>query len=166
MILAATLALGACAAGNIRKWNEVDAAALMRSDAGKQKYNVVRFQTYGPEAEQVFGYFLYRDGMEVVTGGGVPVVNMGMLTLAQVLTDYNRVRISRMYSSGSGLIVREILRNDSVVGFTAADRSIDVGIWDITPGGKESGAVLQLVYGDARGQHGGGTYRGRSLPGD
>ena len=166
IILAAVLTLGACAAGNILKFNEVDIAALMRGDAGKQKFNVIRFQTYGPVAEQIFGYFLYRDGIEVITGGGTPVVNMGKLTLAEVADDYNSLRKSMMYSSGSGLIVREFLRGDSVAGYTAADRSIDVGIWDITPGGKESGAVLQLVYGDARGQHGQGTYRGRSLSGD
>ena len=166
MILAAALTLGACAAGNILKFNEVDIAALMRSDAGKQKFNVIRFQTYGPVAEQIFGYFLYRDGIEVVTGGGAPVVNMGKLTLAEVVDDYNSLRKSMMYSSGSGLIVREILRKDSVAGYTASDIKLDVDIWDITPGGKEAGAVFQLVYGDARGQHGQGTYRGRSLSGD
>ena len=166
MILAAALALGACAAGNLLTWNAVDVAALMRSDAGNQKFNVVRFQTYGPVSEQIFGYFLYRDGIEVVTGGGTPAVNVGKMTLVEVSADYNRVRKSLMYSSGSGLIVREILRRDSVVGYTAADVKIDVDIWDITPGGKESGAVLQLVYGDARGKRDGGTYRGRSLSGD
>jgi len=117
-------------------------------------------------AEQIFGYFLYRDGIEVVTGGGTPVVNMGKLTLAEVAADYNSVQKSMMYSSGSGLIVREILRGDSVVGYTAADIKIDVGIWDITPGDKESGAVLQLAYDDARGKRDGGTYRGRSFSGD
>lgn len=165
-ILVAALALGACAAGTILKADEVDTAAVMKIDAGQQKFNVVRFQTYGPVAEQVFGYFLYRDGIEVVTGGGTQVVNLGKLTLAEVMADYNKVQKSMMYSSGSGLIVREILRGGSIAGYTAADSNIDVGIWDITPGGKESGAVLQLVYGDARGQHDGGTYRGRPLSGD
>ncbi len=166
LILAAALTLAACAAGNILKFNEVDIAALMRSDAGKQKFNVVRFQTYGPVAEQIFGYFLYRDGIEVITGGGTSVVNMGKLTLAEVVADYNSVQKSMMYSSGSGLIVREILHGDSVAGYTAADIKLDVDIWDLTPGIKESGAVLQLVYGDARGKRDGGTYRGRSLSGD
>jgi hypothetical protein len=165
-ILAAVLVLGACAAGTMLKGNEVDTAALMKIDAGQQKFNVVRFQTYGPVAEQVFGYFLYRDGIEVVTGGGTQIVNMGKLSLADVMADYNNIQKSMLYSSGSGLIVKEILRRDSVAGYTAADSNIDVGIWDITPGGKESGAFLQLVYDDARGQHDGGTYRGRSLSGD
>ena len=165
-VIAVILAVGACASGTILKWNQVDVAALTRSDAGKQKFNVVRFQTYGPVAEQIFGYFLYRDGIEVVTGGGTAVVNMGRLTLAEVAADYNGVRKSMMYSSGSGLIVREIVRRDSVVGYTAADVKIDVDLWDITPGGKESGAILQLVYGDARGKRDGGTYRGRSFSGD
>jgi hypothetical protein len=138
----------------------------MKIDALQQKFNVVRFQTYGPEAEQIFGYFLYRDGIELVTGGGTQVVNMGKRTLSDVMADYNHVRKSMMYSSGSGLVVKEIIRRDSIAGYTAADSNIDVGIWDITPRGKESGAILQLVCGDARGQHDGGTYRGRPLSGD
>jgi hypothetical protein len=165
-ILASVLALGACAAGNILKWSDVDNAALKKIEAGQQKFNVVRFQTSGPEAEQVFGYFLYRDGIEVVTGGGASVVDMGKLTLAEVMADYNNVRKSRMYSSGSNLIVREIMLRDSLAGYTAADSNMDVGIWDVTPVGKESGAVLHLVYNDARGKHDGGTYRGRPLSGD
>jgi hypothetical protein len=165
-ILVAALALGACAAGTILKANEVDTAAVMKIDAGQQKLNVIRFQTYGPEAEQIFGYFLYRDGIEVVTGGGTQVVNMGKLTLADVMADYNHIRKSMMYSSGSGLVVKEIIRGSSIAGYTAADSNIDVGIWDVTIGGKESGAILQLIYNDARGQHDGGTYRGRPLSGD
>jgi hypothetical protein len=62
--------------------------------------------------------------------------------------------------------VREILLGSSVVGYTAADENIDVGIWDITPEGKDLGTVLQLVYNDSRGQHDGGSYRGRSHSGD
>ena len=49
---------------------------------------------------------------------------------------------------------------------SAADENIDVGIWDITPEGKDLGTVLQLVYNDSRGQHDGGSYRGRSHSGD
>jgi hypothetical protein len=166
IVLAAALALGACATGTMLKVNEADSAALLDSDAGRQKFNTIRIQTYGPVAEQAFGYFLYRDGIEVVTGGGAHVVNMGKLTLVEVMADYDGVRKSEMYSTGSGLIVREILKGSSVAGYTAADESIDVGIWDITPAGKENGIVLQMVYDDTRGQHDGGSYRGRSHSGD
>ena len=165
-ILAAALVLAACAAGTILKGNDVDTAALGKINAAQEKFNVVRFQTSGPEAEQFFGYFLYRDGIEVITGGGTQVASVGKLTLAEVMADYNNVRKARMYSSGSGLIVQEIVRGGSVAGYTAADRNIEVGIWDVTPGGRESGAVFRLVFDDTRGLHGEGTYRGRSQSGD
>lgn len=165
-ILVALLVLGACAAGNILKASDVDSAALSRMNAAQEKFNAIRFQTSGPEAEQFFGYFLYRDGIQVVTGGGSQVENLGRMTLAEVMGDYNSVRKARMYTSGSGLIVREISRGGFVAGYTAVDSDIEVGIWDVTPGAGESGAVLQLVFDDTRGQHGVGTYRGRSQSGD
>lgn len=166
IVLAVALALGSCATGTMLKWNEADTAALLKSDAGRQKFNAVRIQTYGPVAEQAFGYFLYRDGIEVVTGGGAYVVNLGKLTLVEVMADYDRVRKSKMFSTGSGLVVREILSGSSVAGYTAADDNLDVGIWDMTPAGKDQGTVLQMVYNDSRGQHDGGSYRGRSHSGD
>jgi hypothetical protein len=166
MILAAALAVGACAMGVILKSNEVNTAALLQGDSGQQKFNVIRFVTYGPVADQVFGYFLYREGIEVVTGGGTFVVYEGKMTLAEVLVDYNKVLKSSLHTASGGLSIREIFRGDSVAGYIAADHNIDVSIWDITPAGKESGAVVQLVYNDARGQHGVGTYRGRSMSGD
>ncbi len=165
-ILVAVLALGACVAGILLKGNDVDSAALSKIGAAQEKFNVVRFQTSGPEAEQYFGYFLYKDGIEVLTGSSRQVVNMGKMTLGEVMADYDNVRKTMMYSSGSGLIVREISRWGSLAGYVATDRDIDVGIWDVTPGGKESGAVLQLVFDDTRGEHGIGTYRGRPQSGD
>jgi hypothetical protein len=148
------------------KGNETDTAALLNSDAGRQKFNAVRIETYGPVAEQAFGYFLYRDGIDVVTGGGAYVVNMGKLTLVEVMADYDRVRKSKMYSAGGVLVVREIVLGSSVAGYAAVDENIDVSIWDITPAGKENGIVLRMVYDDTRGQHDGGSYRGRSHSGD
>ena len=165
-LLVAALFLGACASGTMLKGNDVDTARMEKIHAAQEKFNVIRFQTSSPEAEQYFGYFLYRDGIQVVTGGGTQVENLGRLTLAEVMNDYNSVRKSRLYTSGSGLFVNEILRGGTVAGYTAADTNIEVGIWDITPGGKESGSVLQLVFDDTRGLHGEGTYRGRAQSGD
>ena len=59
-VIAVMLAIGACALGTILKWNQVDAAATMKGDAGRVSFNAIRFETFGPVAEQVFGYFLYR----------------------------------------------------------------------------------------------------------
>ena len=75
--IAVMLVVGACASGNVLKWNQVDAAAMMKSEAGKQAYNTIRFETFGPNAQQLFGYFLYKDGIEVDTGGGIPHERLG-----------------------------------------------------------------------------------------
>ncbi len=144
----ALLALTACASGTVLKWNQVDPIALMNADAGRQSYNAIRFETFGPRAEQIFGYFLYKDGMEVVTGGGTPIAKLGKKTLQEVMADYEGVRKSRMYSSGSNLIVREVLRRGSVVGYTASDLNIDVQLWDITQ--EDGPPVLRLEYRDLR----------------
>jgi hypothetical protein len=148
-VIAVMLVVAACASGAILKWNQVDAGAVMRGDAGRQPYNAIRFETFGPTAEQLFGYFLYKDGVEVVAGEGIPLTKMGKKTLQEVMADYDQARKSRMYTSGSSLVVREVLRRDSVVGYTASDLNIDVQLWDITRGDEKP--LLRLVYKDLRG---------------
>jgi hypothetical protein len=148
MVIVVMLVIGACASAPILKWNQVDAGALMKSDAGRQAYNTIRFSTYGPKAQQLFGYFLYKDGIEVDMGGGIPMTKLGKKTLAEVMADYGSVEKANMYSAGSMLIVREIFRGDAVVGYTAADMNIDVNIWDVTQG--DGPPVLRLVYKDLR----------------
>lgn len=147
--IAVMLVVGACASGNVLKWNQIDAAAMMKSEAGKQAYNTIRFETYGPNAQQLFGYFLYKDGIEVDMGGGIPMAKLGKKTLAEVMADYSSVEKANMYSAGSMLVVREVFRGGAVVGYTAADINIDVKIWDITKG--DGPPVLRLVYKDLRG---------------
>jgi|WetSurMetagenome_2_1015567.scaffolds.fasta_scaffold103613_2 hypothetical protein len=147
-ILCIMLAAGCAPAASYLKWKQVDAGALMRSEAGMQAYNAVRFETYGPKAQQLFGYFLYKDGIEVDMGGGIPVKKLGKKTLAEVMADYNSAEKANMYSAGSMLIVREVFRADSVVGYTAADINIDVNIWDVTKG--DGPTTLRVVYKDLR----------------
>jgi len=157
-IIAVMLVVGACASGTILKWNQVHAAAMMKSDAGKQMLNTVRFETYGPDAEQLFGYFLYKDGIEVITGGGIPQKRLGKLTIGEVMDDYVNVVKARQYSSGSNLIVREVFREGLVVGYTANDINMDVNLWDITTE-KDAKVVLRLVYRDLRKKDGGDMRR-------
>jgi len=147
-IVLAVAALAACATGTILRWNQVDAGALMQGDAGKQSYNVIRFETFGPRAEQIFGYVLYKDGIEVVTGGGIPVARLGRKTLQEVMADHEQQMRSRMFAGGSRLIVREFLRGGSVAALTASDLNMDVQLWDITQG--DGPPVLRLVYRDLR----------------
>ena len=147
-ILCLFVTAGCAPTGSYLKWKQVDAGALMKSEAGKQAYNTVRFETYGPKAQQLFGYFLYEDGIDVDMGGGIPAVKLGKKTLAQVMADYNSAEKANMYSAGSMLIVREVFREGAVVGYTAADINIDVNIWDITKG--DGPTTLRVVYKDLR----------------
>ena len=155
------LSVAACASGTILKWNQVDSAALMNSERGGKKMNTIRFETFGPDAEQLFGYFLYKDGIEVITGGGIPQANLGKLTLREVMDDHARVIRAKQYLSGSNLIVREVLRGEYIVGFTASDINMEVNIWDITTE-KDAKVVLRLVYRDLRKKDGGDMRRDRS----
>lgn len=161
LIVVLALAVAACASGTILKWNQVDSAALMNSERGGKKMNTIRFETFGPDAEQLFGYFLYKDGVEVITGGGIPQANLGKLTLREVIDDHARAIRAKQYLSGSNLIVREVLRGEYVVGFTASDINMEVNIWDITTE-KDAKVVLRLVYRDLRKKDGGDMRRDRS----
>ena len=147
------------------KWSQVDAAAMMKSSAGTQKLNAVRFETYGPDAEQLFGYFLYKDGIEVVTGEGIPQKRLGKLTIGEAMEDYARAARARQFTSGSNLLVREIFRGDQVVGYTANDTNMDVSIWDITTD-KDAKVVLRLVYRDLRKKDGGERSRNMNPAGN
>ncbi len=149
LIFIMMFALAACApTGSYLKWSQVDAAALMKSEAGRQAYNTIRFATFGPKAEQLYGYFLYKDGIEVQSEQGIPFEKLGKMTLAEVLADYQRVEKANMYSAGSSLNVQEYYRRDVVVGYTAVDLNIDVSIWDITEEGGPP--MLRVVYKDLR----------------
>ena len=147
------------------KWSQVDTAAMMKSSAGTQKLNTVRFETYGPDAEQLFGYFLYKDGIEVITGEGIPQKRLGKLSIGEVMEDHARAVRARQFTSGSSLIVREIFRGDQVVGYTANDTNMDVGIWDITKD-KDAKVVLRLVYRDLRKNDGGDRSRNMNPAGN
>jgi len=147
-ILCILIATGCAFTGNLLRWNQIDASALMKSEAGKQAFNTMRFQTFGPNAQQLIGYFLYKDGIEVETGGGIPLVRLGKKTLEEVMADYVSVQRANMSTVGSNLIVREIIRADAVVGYTASDINMDVRIWDITQG--DEPPVLRLEFRDLR----------------
>jgi hypothetical protein len=155
--------LFACTPGTILKWNPVETAAWVSGDPGKQPLHTIRFETYGPYAEQLFGYFLYKDGIDVITGGGIPMADLGKRTIAEVMDDYSKLLKARQYSGGSNLIVREILRGGEVVGYTASDLNMDVNIWDITTE-KDAKVVLRLVYRDLRVRDGGDRNRNMDDP--
>lgn len=155
ILLGLFMVLCACAAGTILKWNQVDNAALMRSPTGSEKFHAIRVATFGPHAEQIFGYFLYRDGIEVITGGGASVDRLGRMTPGEVYDDYARL-VRRAMSNPRALVTREILRGGSVAGYTMTDIKLDVDLWDINPAGQGPSIVLKLDYKDRRNLDSGG----------
>lgn len=156
--------LVACAPAVFLKWNAVDAGALAASDAGRQSLNTIRVASFGPYAEQIYGYFLYRDGIDVVTGDGAAIARLGKLTYGEARDDHARVVKANMYNPRA-LITREILRGGDVIGYTLADIKMDVDIWDVTPAGQGSGIVLQLDYKDRRYIDRGGSDSGEMTAG-
>lgn len=144
-----------CAPGTILNWNQVDSAAVTASRAGGEKFNAIRVATFGPHAEQIYGYFLYRDGIDVVTGGGASIDRLGKITLGDVSADYARI-VQRNMSNPRALVTREIIRGDAIVGYTITDIKLDVDLWDINPAGKGPTIVLRLDYKDRRNIDGGG----------
>jgi hypothetical protein len=158
------LLLAACTPGVFLKWSAVDAGSLAASEPGRQKLNTIRVATFGPYAEQIYGYFLYRDGIAVVTGDGDAIARLGKLTYGEARDDYARVVKANMYNPRA-LITREILRGGDVVGYTLADIKMDVDIWDVTPAGQGSGIVLHLDYKDRRYIDRGGSDSGEMTAG-
>jgi hypothetical protein len=149
-ILIMILVLSACAStGTTLQWKPVHVNALLKSPAGDQSFNVIRFSTFGPNfAEQLYGYFLYKDGIEVYEEEGIPFERIGKMSLNEVMADYRNVEKSHMYITGSNLIVQEYYREGAMAGYTAADINLEVTIWDITKGGGPP--LLRVVYRDLR----------------
>ena len=154
----------ACTTALLLPWKPLDAASLEKAGASGQKLNTIRFVTVGPVSEQIFGYFLYKDGFEVTTGGGANIVMLGKMSIAEVQADHEQIMRSRQYTRGSALQIREILYEGTTAGYTLADINVELNVWTPTPERKQQGGVLQVVFADRRGQSGGG--KDRTFSGD
>lgn len=163
LVVVTLVLLSACTPALLLPWKPLDAASLEKAESG-QKLNTIRFVTVGPVSEQVFGYFLYKDGFEVATGGGANIVNLGKLSIAEVQADHEQIMHSRQYTRGSSLQIREILYGGVPAGYTLADINVELNVWNLTPEGKQQGRVLQVIFADRRGQSSGG--KDRTFSGD
>jgi hypothetical protein len=121
-------------------WKQVDPSAF-----GNQKFNAAVIQTYGPTGQQLYGYFLCADGVTVSFSGRITGTPIGRMSLADVQQDYQRILRDNMMTMGGNLILREVLRNGSVVAYTATMPSLNVTTWDMAPG-TPGPAVLQLTF--------------------
>lgn len=143
------VAITGCAQYQYLKDNPVDPARIAASDAANKKYNAVRFETFGPYMEQIYGYALYGDA-EILTDGG-PVFKLGMMSLNEVLNDYNKMRLSSGWYKASPPIIREVYRDNQVFGYLVADFMLDAGLWEDLEASKAANKLmLRLYYKDRR----------------
>ena len=151
--------IAACTPALLLPWKPLDDASLEKADASGQKLNTIRFVTVGPVSEQVFGYFLYKDGFEIATGGGANIAALGKMSISEVQADYERIMHERQYTRGSSLQIREILYQGATAGYTLADINVELNVWNQTLDGGQQGRVLQVVFTDARGKSSSGIDR-------
>ena len=103
-------------------------------------------QTDGPNVRALYGYILYGDRVTVSVSGRITGTLLGKMTLADVQQDYQRVMRENTLTAGGNLILREILRDGSVVAYTATMPSLNVTTWDMAPDTPGPNAVLQVTF--------------------
>ena len=104
----------------------------LKGSLGNEKFNTLRFETYGGQPEnRLIGYFLYKDGIRV-KGDGPQLEPIGKLILNEVFADHDRVAKAKFYSQSSKLMIREIIRDNSVIGYAVSDPIMEITLWDET----------------------------------
>lgn len=142
------------------KGKQLPTDQTLKGNVGNEKFNTVRFETFGGTPERrIVGYFLYKDGIRVSTNGP-QLESIGKLSLNEVFADHDRVVKAKFYNWASKLIIREIIRENAVVGYAVSDLNMEITLWDATS--DPSKIALELSYKDLRtmkGQHGVGGPR-------
>jgi len=111
---------------------QLPAEQTLKGSLGNEKFNTLRFETYGGQPEnRLIGYFLYKDGIRVKSDGP-QLEPIGKLTLNEVFADHVRVAKAKFYSQSSKLMIREIIRDNSVIGYTVSDPMMEITLWDAT----------------------------------
>jgi hypothetical protein len=101
--------------------NNATALELRRIDGsvfGRESFNVIRVETHGPNSPQLYGYFLYRDGLAVQINGPMTGKTLGRMSFKEVQADYQRV-IQENLIDGGNLVIQEAFHGKAVCGYTA-----------------------------------------------
>jgi hypothetical protein len=139
----AFLSFAGCASSGSNKalyWKQVDPSAF-----GSRQFNTMGLQTFGPNIQPLYGYVLYGDGVTVSVSGRITGTPLGRMSLADVQQDYQRVLRDNMIQGGN-LVLREVLRDGSVVAYTATMPLMNVTAWDMAPDAPGPNAVLQVTF--------------------
>jgi hypothetical protein len=83
---------------------------------GSESFNTIRVEAYGPNSQQLYGYFLYRDGLTVQVTGPMTAKMLGKMSLKKVQADYQRV-IKENKIDGGDLVIREAVHGKAVCGY-------------------------------------------------
>jgi hypothetical protein len=133
-------------AATILNARQLPTEQTLKGSIGSQKFNTLRFETYGGEPEtRIVGYFLYKDGIRI-SGDGPQLEPIGKLTLNEVYADHERVVKAKFYGRSSKLMIREIIREDNVIGYAVSDLKMEITLWDMTK--DPSNISLELRYKD------------------
>jgi hypothetical protein len=140
--------LAGCATtgGSASGGNNATALELRQIDGsviGRESLNAIRIETHGPDSQQLYGYFLYRDGLTVQVTGPMTGKTLDKMSLKEVQADYQRV-IKENLISGGNLVIQEALHGKAVCGYTANMPMMNYAVWGTTDalGGT---SVLQLM---------------------
>jgi hypothetical protein len=128
----------------------VDPGKIVTSGVADRKFSVVRFESFGPYREQIYGYVLYGDDADVRTTSA-QLTRLGKMNLKEVLGDYDKTRLATGWSRASSPVIREVLRDGKVIALTASDDMLEVNLWEDTAlSEKEKKIILHLSYNDRR----------------
>ncbi len=147
LFLAVMVLAGCATSGGSVQGGQAVALELRQIDGsvlGGEVFNAIRVETYGPYQQQMYGYFLYRDGTTVTVTGRITGKPIGRMTPADVQADYQRTLQATM-SYGGNLIFREALAGGKAAGYTANMPMLNYTVWNMGAG-TAGATVLQLTY--------------------
>ena len=126
----------ACATtgGSASGGNNATALELRQIDGsvfGRESFNAIRIETYGPNSQKLYGYFLYRDGLTVQVTGPMTGNTLGKMSLKEVQADYQRVIKENMIDGGN-LVFQEAVHGKAVCGYTANMPMMNYAVWGTT----------------------------------
>ena len=127
------------------KAKQVPTEQTLKGSTGSEKFNTLRFETYGGQPEnRLIGYFLYKEGIRV-SGDGPQLEPIGKLSLNEVFADQERIAKAKFYNP-SKLNIREIIRDNNVIGYAVSDVKMEITLWDKTT--DPSSISLELRFKD------------------
>lgn len=141
----AMFALAGCVTAKYVNWQAIDPTRLS-GEASDKKWNVYRFETFGPYPDQRIGYVLFGDDT-VVDVWQLPYVDLGKMSLREIDADHDAYLRLRMWP-GTVLTVHEFRRDGGVFAYTASEAKLEVDLWEKAAEGSK--LYLQLITIDRR----------------